>query len=42
MPAFLPVSTWDREFLASLREHYSASDGPPPWEEDRLEDRRGR
>lgn len=29
-PAFLPVSTWDPEFLASLREHYSKSEGPPP------------
>lgn len=28
--AFLPVSTWDREFRASLREHYSASEGAPP------------
>ncbi|HVZ89591.1 MAG TPA: hypothetical protein VHG72_21700 [Polyangia bacterium] len=28
--AFLPVSTWDREFVASLREHYSGSAGAPP------------
>lgn len=28
--AFLPVSTWDREFRASLREHYSESAGAPP------------
>lgn len=28
--AFLPVSTWDREFVASLREHYSESNGAPP------------
>lgn len=29
-PAFLPVSTWDREFRASLLEHYSRSRGAPP------------
>lgn len=27
--AFLPISTWDAEFVRALREHYTRSDGPP-------------
>jgi hypothetical protein len=27
---FLPVSTWDTEFVRSIREHYSESRGAPP------------
>ncbi len=30
MSAFVQVSTWDATFIASLREHYSGSSGPPP------------
>lgn len=29
-PAFLSVSTWSREFMLSLHEHYSRSAGAPP------------